>query len=59
MLTPALSQAFEERATAAGDTATALVELAGIDHSALIDPKSKAWPAVRAAVRMLATRAAE
>lgn len=53
MLTPALSHAFEEHATAAGDTATALVELADIDHFALIDPKSRAWPAVRAAVRAL------
>ena len=54
MMTNELCQDFVTRAAAAGDTATELVELALIDHFALIDPKSKAWPAVREAVREMA-----
>ena len=54
MMTLGLSQEFIARAHAAGDTATELEVLPGIDHFALVDPTSGAWPTVRAAIRALA-----
>ncbi len=51
MMPRELSQAFIERAHAAGDSATQLTELPATDHFALVDPTSAAWPVVRAAVR--------
>ena len=38
----AVSQAYTEAAIAAGDEAI-LIELADVDHFALIDPHSEAW----------------
>lgn len=42
---PALSRAYAGSATAAGD-AVRLHELPGVDHFALIDPRSSAWLAI-------------
>lgn len=50
----AISRAYAEQATAAGDPVE-LHELDGLDHFALIDPESPAWPTVLAAVAELAT----
>ncbi|MET7395469.1 alpha/beta hydrolase [Dactylosporangium sp. NPDC005572] len=44
----AISRAYCQRARRAGDDTT-LVELAGVEHFAVIDPESAAWPAVLAA----------
>lgn len=48
------SRSYVQQARATGDDIT-LVELPGTEHFALIDPLSPAWPAVRDAVRLLAT----
>ena len=47
-----LSQLYVAAARRSGDDTT-LVELAGVEHFALIDPMSKAWPAVLDALRSL------
>ena len=47
-----LSRDYAESAQRAGDD-TALVELAGVEHYAVIDPLSRAWPAVLEALRQL------
>ena len=44
-----VSRSYRAAAAAAGDDVT-LHELAGVDHMALVDPASPAWPAVLAAV---------
>lgn len=47
---PGMSRAFHERAQQAGSP-TRLVELPGLEHYALIDPLSPAWPHLLAALR--------
>jgi dipeptidyl aminopeptidase/acylaminoacyl peptidase len=47
-----LSRQYPEAARRAGDNTT-LVELAGVEHFALIDPLSAAWPAVLDSLRSL------
>jgi acetyl esterase/lipase len=44
-----LSESYQAAAHAAGEVVT-LVSLPGVEHFALIDPQSRAWPAVRAAI---------
>jgi dipeptidyl aminopeptidase/acylaminoacyl peptidase len=47
-----LSRQYTEAARRAGDDTT-LVELPGVEHFALIDPLSAAWPAVLDSLRSL------
>lgn len=50
-----LSETYRKEALARGDDVQ-LVPLRGVDHAGLIEPRSAAWPAVRAAVRTVVTR---
>lgn len=49
-----LNEAYRQEALARGDDVQ-LVPLRGVDHAALIEPRSAAWPAVQAAVRTVLT----
>lgn len=44
----AQSRRYAQAAAAAGDTRCELVELAGVDHFALIDPRTEAWALIAA-----------
>jgi acetyl esterase/lipase len=51
-----LNETYRQEAVARGDDVQ-LVPLRGIDHAALIEPRSAAWPAVQAAVHTVVTPA--
>ena len=44
----AQSRSYARAAAAAGDRACELLELAGVDHFALIDPRTPVWATVAA-----------
>jgi acetyl esterase/lipase len=48
------SRRYAAAARAAGDAACELMELAGVDHFALIDPRTDAWAAVASRLETLA-----
>jgi acetyl esterase/lipase len=48
------SRRYAAAARAAGDAECELMELAGVDHFALIDPRTEAWAAVAARLKTLA-----